>query len=270
MEGMDMFILKKGKLYKSGEKACILILVFFSTYLICYICSVVAGKTLDNFRLNSLGILDNSILGLINNSVRHIVMLIIPLLILMIFFKKSPSQIGFNLKNKEKWFKYIKWFCIVITIIISLFIMGQEFLTKSGFIPINTSFYDTTKDRIANILFAFIMPAIGEEPLFRAFVIIILLKSFKGSLKIRSIKIPIAVIISPMFFMIAHTNINFIPFSISNINIAQQLLALVSGLFLAWVYYVTESLVPCMIIHNFIDVIYYALGYIIPFIHVNL
>lgn len=195
-------------------------------------------------------------------------MLIVTLLIIKVFLKKTPQQAGLNFRNIRKWHIYIKWYCVIITV----------FLLISALVPFLISenirqslliryFVIPTKSKLAEILYMFIMPGIGEEPLFRAFVILVLMKVFKGNLKAGKTNIPTAVIISPIFFMFAHMNIGFGRFAGVNLDICYLIGCLINGLYFAWVYYDTESLVPAIIVHNYCDVIASSLRYLIPYVY---
>lgn len=205
------------------------------------------------------------------NGISHILMLGISILVLMLFYKKNLHQIGFNFRNKQKSFIYIKWFCIISAILLTIGTIVPFIVSNNAHFSYMNSFYSvSTRDKIEEILYMVIIPGLGEEPLYRAFVMISLMKLFKRSLKVGKIKIPSVVVISTIFFMYAHTGNYIKPFMITNINVTQQVFCIITGLFWGCVYYDTESLVPVIIMHNFLDVVVNALQYIVPFVYLKM
>lgn len=144
-----------------------LIFVFFSIYFINYVTGYIARTIGKNLNSNNFFPTDN-IANWIINGIAHILVLIVSVLILILFYKKNLREIGFNFRNKEKSFKYIKWYCIILTIVLALGTIIPVILSKNAHFSLIKSFYSSsTKDKIAEILYMFIIPGIGEEPLYR-------------------------------------------------------------------------------------------------------
>lgn len=257
----NMVLKPKGKMHEFLIRIFNIILVLFGVYAISYISDYAALLIVPNFK-------SDQVLAWVWNSFHHIFMFAVTLLILRVFLKKTPEQAGLNFRNTRKWHIYIKWYCIIMTVflLISTLVpfLASENIRQSLLLQY---FVMPTKSKLTEILYMFIIPGIGEEPLYRAFVIIVLMKAFKGNFKVGKTNIPTAIIISPIFFMFAHMNIGFGLFAGININISQQILCLINGLYFAWVYYRTESLVPAIIIHNYCDVIISSLRYLIPYFY---
>jgi membrane protease YdiL (CAAX protease family) len=244
--------------------------VFLSSYFINYVSGYIARMIGHKIYLNYYFMTSNAGNWVING-ISHILMLGISILVLMLFYKKNLHQIGFNFRNNRKSFKYIKWFCIISAALLTIgtiipFIVSNNYQTS-----LISSYHSiSTTDKIEEILYMLIIPGIGEEPLYRAFVMIALMKLFKGNLKVGNVKIPSVVFISTIFFMYAHIGNTISPFNVTNINMTQQVFCVITGLFFGWVYYDTESLVPVIIMHNFLDVVVNALQFIVPFVYLKM
>lgn len=268
MGGEQVMILNKNMILNPNGKVHELliiifniILVLFGIYAVLYISDYSALLIIPNFK-------SDPVLAWVWSFFQHTFMLVVTLLILKVFLKKTPQQAGLNFRNIRKWHTYIKWYCVIMTLYLLIGTL-VPFLESENFRQslLLQYFNIPQKSKLAEILYMFTMPGIGEEPLFRAFVIIVLMKVFKGNLKAGKTNIPTALIISPIFFMFAHMNIGFGVFAGININIGQQVLCLLNGLYFAWVYYDTESLVPVIIVHNYCDVIASSLRYLIPYVY---
>jgi len=257
----NMVLNPKGKMHEFLIRIFNIILVFFGIYAISYISNYASLLIIPNFK-------SDQVLGWVWSFFQHTFMLVVTLLILKVFLKKTPQQAGLNFRNIRKWHIYIKWYCVIITVFLLIgalvLFLTSENIRQSLLLGY---FVIPTKSKVVEILYMFTMPGIGEEPLFRAFVIIVLMKVFKGNLKVGKTNIPTAVIISPIFFMFAHMNIGFGRFAGVNLNISYLIGALINGLYFAWVYYDTESLVPAIIVHNYFDVIASSLRYLIPYVY---
>lgn len=103
------------------------------------------------------------------------------------------------------------------------------------------------------LLFRSVMPGLSEEILFRALVIGILARGWKGCVRLGGLELSAAAVLSAILFMLAHVGFTFAPFGIAYFNPGQMLSAFLFGLFYAWAYEKTGSLLVPMAAHNVID-----------------
>jgi membrane protease YdiL (CAAX protease family) len=102
---------------------------------------------------------------------------------------------------------------------------------------------------------------IGEEPLFRGMVMTVLGKYMRGMHRIGNWEIPSSGIVAAVLFMLAHVGFTFSPFAITHFSLLQQFTALGLGLYYAYLFHRTGSLLGPILVHNFSDGIILTVRY---------
>lgn len=187
----------------------------------------------------------------------------ITLIACKLFFKKTLKELGFNFHNLTSGIRYICTFLLIFPLILAIawFIIyqwiGVDVLT--GGVSDESIVYV-----IQDILVYGLLPGVGEEPLFRVFVIqFLLLTAFKEQdLSDRSTMIWV-VLISAACFSYGHIYIvSWSPFTVTY-NAIQLFTALVLGIFYAVTYIRTKSILTAVVCHNYSDFIYRLGNYIL-------
>ena len=120
-----------------------------------------------------------------------------------------------------------------------------------------------TKNIICTLGFQFFLSGTSEEILFRALPITLLIYIFCSNKKI-SIKtwnIPLEIIISALFFSIAHISWSLYPFII-NLDLFQLIYAFVLGIAYGYAYIRSQSIVYPILMHSISNVLMVGIGYI--------
>ena len=120
-----------------------------------------------------------------------------------------------------------------------------------------------TKNIICTLGFQFFLSGTSEEILFRALPITLLIFIFGTNKKI-SIKtwnIPLEIIISALFFSIAHISWSLYPFII-NLDLFQLIYAFVLGIAYGYAYIRSQSIVYPILMHSISNVLMVGIGYI--------
>lgn len=197
----------------------------------------------------------------------YFVQILIPILILKLYTRKSISQMGFNTHNRNLSFKTLKSFIKVWTVVvISFFVLALLFYKGFGTYiqskcPLD--YYNIVKNFIDAVLLA----GIGEEPLFRGLVVLILFKYWNESFKIGKFVVPYVSILSGFIFMIAHVGFSVYPyFTITYYDPLQLAFTFVLGTFWATVFVKTKSLLCPILAHSSANAIQFTIGYITSFL----
>ena len=112
--------------------------------------------------------------------------------------------------------------------------------------------YPLTATNMAGELgFQVLLTGTGEEPLFRALIMIVLGKYMTGMYRIGNFEIPSSGIVAAILFTLAHVGFTFAPFAITHFEPLQLFGALVLGLFFAIVFHRTGSLLAPIIMHGY-------------------
>ncbi|ABX43582.1 CPBP family intramembrane glutamic endopeptidase [Lachnoclostridium phytofermentans] len=209
--------------------------------------------------ISKIGIREENILFLL----WYVLQIVFTVLILKCIIRKPLKELGFNFRNKKLGNQYIKIFFIIYPIIyigaclVLYKVMGREIL-------INGRVEKPIHDIIIDILSYGLLPGIGEEPLFRVFVVQFLLLTIFKERKNGDKKTRIGVVLlSSLCFVYGHIYvISWYPLAMSY-SWNQLILAFALGIFYAYTYIKTESIYAAIVCHNYSDFVYIILSYII-------
>ena len=183
----------------------------------------------------------------------NIMQLVITVILTKLFIKKSFKDIGYNFNNIALSFKYIIIFILSYPV---LCFIGLLVLENYGMNIVPAVFNNQSLNYIIKDLLAYgTLPGIGEEPLFRVFIIqFLVLTTFKkSSLDNRKTRLCL-IILSSVFFSLGHIFISWSPFYLK-FNVVQLILAFILGIFYSAVYLKTKSIFAPIICHNYSDFI---------------
>lgn len=191
------------------------------------------------------------------------------LLFCTLLFRKSLHELGFNLRNRNAARKYILVYFNVYPLLLAVcwVILGTWLgrMALTGGVTQGTLGY-AVKDILAFGLF----PGIGEEPLFRIFVIrFLLLTVFKGTDIGGKKTLAAVVLLSALIFSYGHIFIlSWSPFT-ATYDPVQLLTAFVLGIFFAVTYIRTKSILTAVVCHSYSDLIYRLGNYVVFYGLVN-
>ena len=175
------------------------------------------------------------------------------LILIKLFIPKSFSEIGFNVHNRETTQKIILWFIVVYTLMVALswyvlYKLGGLQSITGGLEIASLSFV------IKDLVVFGSLPGPGEEPLFRIFVIQLLIRVCFGGKPVstRSVSL-VLVCISALLFSAGHVFVlSFYPLQLKY-DVVQLITAFVLGLFYAITYLKTKSILAAIVCHNYSD-----------------
>ena len=243
------------------KKCTSLIIVFLIAHII-----PILSRTISNsfdFYKNYSAPID----GLIFAIITYLLQIFFTVLALKIFIKGNISKAGFNFNNKDLSIKILKRFIIIwLVIVITFFVIALNISQGFGSYIKNLcppDFLYILKDFIIGVILA----GIGEEPLFRSFVVLALIKYWDNSFRLGKITIPYVAIISGFIFMTAHIGYNLYPyFTITHLDPLQLLFTFILGSVWTTIFVKTRSLLCPVLAHSGANAIQYATGYITSFI----
>lgn len=193
-------------------------------------------------------------------------LILLTLICIKLFFKKSFQELGFNLHNYKSGIKYILVFLLVYPVIVTLsWFLIYQFAGASALIG---RVQNQSVDYIVKDLLLYgLLPGIGEEPLFRIFVIqFLLITAYAGNDLGNKVTRFWIIIISAICFAYGHIFIvSWAPFKI-NYDVIQLFTAFALGIFYAITYIRTKSILVAVICHNYSDFIARLGLYVIHYI----
>lgn len=192
-------------------------------------------------------------------SIHHIVQALLALVLIFILSKTYNIYFGLKLGDTKIGFRYVKVFTLAMLAYIIILSFISYLINKI----IQYDYPLTFGNVLGSLSFQLLLSGPSEEILFRALpisVITCLIPSEKG-IKLPKLHISWAIIISAIFFALAHINWTVSPFSLS-FNFLQLLFSLVLGIMYGIVYQKSKSVIYPMIMHSVTNVAVVGAGYI--------
>ena len=172
----------------------------------------------------------------------HLIQLTLSVLLMLLLSGGQLNLWGFNLRRWKTSMAFIAGLVVVFGV--------AEYIRISGG---GSSAFDApreTRDMLGVQGFQYILSGLGEEPLFRAFVMVFLAGTIPQIMKLGELEIPVTVIIATALFMFAHIQIDYAQLSIVHVDAEQQIKALQFGLLYGIAFHYTRSLLAPVIMHG--------------------
>jgi membrane protease YdiL (CAAX protease family) len=195
-------------------------------------------------------------------SIRHILMLFLPMVLMKLWLSRRLRDYGFNLNDWRRSLRIFFWFCLIYLVpVFFVNVLPHIISGKAPFFkyPLNA------RNITCRLSYMYLLTGTGEEPLFRGFAIVVLSQSWKRVFHIWRIEISSAALIATVLFMIAHIKFTVFPFEIIYISWPQQVWALGLGLYYAIVFQKTKSLLCPVLSHGYSNGIIYTLLHLMAF-----
>lgn len=181
----------------------------------------------------------------------HLIQLGLTVLVMAFLFDLPLSTWGFNLSNWKKSLLIVIAFAVLFSLIQYAYVSGTTY--SPGF-PL------TPANKIGWQVFQYFFSGLGEEPLFRAFVIVLLLCGLSSTTLPANWQNALAVGISTLAFMFAHLSVDWVSFSIIGFDFDQQMMALQLGVLYGVTFVYTRSLLAPIMLHGLSNGITSSLG----------
>lgn len=203
---------------------------------------------------------------LIVGIVQQLIQFSLAIILTRIFVKKDIYSLGFNLAKFRQSIKYFLIFALLILIVILVY----DTITYIFFNPLweelQNSIIPTASELRLKLIFQSFFPGLGEESLFRGFLISFLVGKLQLNLEEKKSKI-FLILVSGLLFSIAHIYYDTKPFRITHFEIDQLCLAFFSGILYSFMYLKTKSLLGPILSHNFSNVAMTISSYIVATIY---
>jgi membrane protease YdiL (CAAX protease family) len=188
----------------------------------------------------------------------HLWQLLLSLVFIGIFSRGVWRNWGFTLKNwrlslNTLWKFCLVYGCLEISFLICFNVGGTQSMGQHRL---------TSTNVVAWLAFAWLMPGLSEETLFRGLMHSYLRRSLPRVWCWRQLEIPMAGCVTALIFTLAHVNFTFIPFRLIHADALQLITAFVLGIYYSIVYHGTGSLLNPILAHNFTDGIVFSFLYI--------
>ena len=186
-------------------------------------------------------------------SLHHIIQLILTIIVMLILASGRLDLWGFNLNHFKRSLVFIMLFLVVFG--------AMEYVRLSNGNTSGPDYPLTQTNMLGQQGFQYLLSGLGEEPLFRGFVMVFLASSVTAKLDIGSFELPLTVLIATALFMLAHIDIDMRSLSATTIDIEQQMRALQLGLLYGVIFHHTRSLVAPIIIHGLSNGLQFTIGF---------
>ncbi len=243
------------------KKAAILILVFITTHAI-----PLASRTLSEC-INYSFISNNAMRQLFYMFITYALQFVLTVATLKLFVSNRLEEAGFNLNNraqsaKSLWHFMLIWTGILIVFYALALVTIPSFLDYlKGFCPPDVLY------GVKNVVGGSVMAGLGEEPLYRSFVVLILGRYFTGSIRIGKLRLSAVSLLCGFIFMTAHVGYTLAPrFEIVHIDALQLTYTFILGVTWATIFEKTKSLLAPTLSHIWANFIQYGLAYIVVFV----
>jgi membrane protease YdiL (CAAX protease family) len=190
--------------------------------------------------------------------VHHLGQLLATIGLMWLWSSGSLRHWGFNLNEARTSLKWFGWFTLFCTL--GMLVFGIVPMVLYHHFP-DLSFSLNPRNVAGALGFYYLLSGSGEEPLFRGFVMTVLLVCWTRELKVGKLVMPAAGLWATLIFMLAHINFTLFPFRITHFSPQQQLFCIGLGLYYALVFYRTRSLLCPVLAHGFSNGIIWTLIY---------
>ncbi len=180
-----------------------------------------------------------------------------------VFMAKRLPDAGFNLQNKAESWKALRHFMLAWTGILAGFYAVALVLTPSFLDYLKSFCPPGAWYGVRNVVGGSILAGLGEEPLFRGFVLLFLAKHWHGDIRIGKLRLTHASLITGFIFMSAHIGYVFAPrFEIVHLDGLQLVYTFALGVTWSHMFEKTKSLLAPVLSHIWANFIQYALAYV--------
>lgn len=177
----------------------------------------------------------------------------------------SITDMGFNFNNVKSTFRMLRWFVPIWLLPVAMFyVIGLNYI--AGFDAYISHYY--VADKLAmqkDFIIGCLLAGIGEEPLFRGFIISSLVPAVFGYVRAEKVRSPLVAIVSGLLFALAHIKYQIMPFRIIYIDGIQLGITFILGIVWAAMFLKTKSLLGPVIAHTCANTIQIMSGYIVAY-----
>ena len=178
-------------------------------------------------------------------------------------FQKGIQQLGINTWDKKRSLTFFLRFVLLWLAIVALYVTATYFFFPNEWQAMRAIALPPTNTIVTTLLFQSFFPGMGEEILFRGFIINVLAAFVFTNWQQNNASKWGIVALSSGYFAVAHIYFTLSPLQLTHIDPVQIAIALGCGAFYAVVFLKTKSLLASFLSHNFANVTSTLVGYLI-------
>lgn len=189
----------------------------------------------------------------------------VPIIFGSFIMHSSITEMGFNLRNAKLTLRMLGGFILIWLLLDILFyVIALNCITDFDAYVLH--YFD--KDKLTmqkDLIIGCLLAGMGEEPLFRGFIVTSLVTVITRYVGVGKAKIPLVAIISGLLFALAHIEYQIMPFRIIYIDGIQLSITFILGTFWSIMFIKTKSLLGPIIAHMCANIIQLTSGYFIAY-----
>ncbi len=235
----------------------------------CVLLILVFIQLLNQFLIFSGAALERAISPTIQNPrfvvgvYQQLVQALTGILLFRWLFKQGTQELGINTWQQKRSLNFFLRFALFWLAIVALYVAATYFFFPGEWQAMRAIELPPTNTIVTTLLFQSFFPGMGEEILFRGFIISVLAAFVFTHWQQNSASKWGIVVVSSGYFAIAHIYFTLSPWQLTHIDPVQIAMALGCGAFYAVVYLKTKSLLAPFLSHNFANVTSTLVGYLI-------
>lgn len=189
----------------------------------------------------------------------------IPIIFGRLLVHRSITEMGFNLQNVKLTIKMLRWFIpIWLLLDILFYVISLNYIADFD-AYISHYFVNDKLMMQKKLIIGSLLAGMGEEPLFRGFIVTSLVTVISRYVVVGKVKIPLVAIMSGVLFALAHIEYQIMPFRIIYIDGVQLGITFILGTFWSIMFIKTKSLLGPIIAHMCANVIQIMSGYVVAY-----
>lgn len=176
----------------------------------------------------------------------HLVQMVLALLVIGVVGRMHFNDWGLNLRNWRRSLRMTGSFAVIFGIVIA----ASTAIQIAGGVEPRNPVGATMTEVLGRLFFMLVISGLSEEVLFRGMMQTPLTRWFPGVVRLRTLDLPVAGVITALIFAAVHINFTLAPLAITNLYWPQVILAFVLGVVYAVAYHRTGSLLAPILMHN--------------------
>lgn len=185
----------------------------------------------------------------------HLWQMLLALVMITLLSRGRLSEWGLNLQQRQESIRLFRRFVLYF----GVYFVAVGFALRLAFAAAPPLDFPPTAANVAGMLaFRGLLSGLSEEILFRGLLQTGLTRWIPGAVRVKGLVLSTAGVVTALVFAAVHIDLRLYPFEIVHIYWPQLVLAFVLGLFYAYAYERTSSLLAPVLAHNFSNASLYA------------
>ncbi len=238
--------------FRKLDKLCYVLLAVMALLFIQEFAGKAGGAIADTFSYEKID--PNNVFAW--QSVHHIVMLLIGLVVVAVSSRLLRDNFGFQFGDRKKGMRYFIIFAAVLTVISLIYHISMRINGR----PLTYDFALNTRNVLGTLGFQLLLSGPAEEILYRALPVTVLIHVLGKSVRLKG-SITWEVVLASLLFSIAHIKWSLSPFTV-DANISQLVYAFAIGTVQGLAYQESRSVYYPILMHSVSNVLMVGTGYL--------